>query len=76
MRQWEDHGDPSVDARWRRAIMRGRDAIQRHASLAGAPLPRMCPDGADGGFMPVEFANAQTIPESYFICEDILAATP
>jgi hypothetical protein len=27
--QWEDHGDPSVDERWRKAI-------GRHASQAGA----------------------------------------
>lgn len=76
MKQWEDHGDPSVDARWRAAIMRGRETINRHASLAGAPLPRMCPDVLnEGEWVPAEFANEQTIPESYFICKAILAAS-
>lgn len=60
--QWEDHGDPSVDARW-------RAAIRRHASLSGAIPP------ADAYFVPPEFANHGRIPESYFICEDILNAS-
>lgn len=58
--------------------MRGRETVQRHASLAGAPLPRLCPGNLDlgeGPWVPAEFAGEQTIPDSYFICEDILAAT-
>jgi hypothetical protein len=34
-----DHGDPEVDQQWRERLALRR-AVQRHASLAGAAVPR------------------------------------
>jgi hypothetical protein len=65
-RTW-DHGSPAVDQFWRNVI--GRGAIQRHASLGGAIPPE------DAKFVPPEFENDGRIPESWFICEQILAAS-
>jgi hypothetical protein len=65
-KQW-DHGDPAVDMFWRKVI--GRGAIQRHASLGGAIPPE------DATFVPPKFEKDGPIPESWFICEQILAAS-
>ena len=60
-----DHGDPEVDEHWRRMLSRGR-----FPSL-GADIPP-----GDGALVPPELAAHGTFPESFYICEAILAATP
>jgi hypothetical protein len=71
-----DHGDPEVDERWRKLL--GGDPVQRHASLAGEPIPRMMPDDEDDDphfapedFVPMEYRNYGR--DSLAVCEDMLS---
>ncbi len=62
-----DHGDAEVDLMWRERL--DVEAIRRHASLGGAIPPE------DAYSVPSEYVNAGRIPDTWFDCMDILAAT-
>jgi hypothetical protein len=66
-----DHGDPIVDERWRRLL--GGDPVQRHASLSGAPIPRMMED-EDAHYAPEDYVPPEFHAEgrsSLAICQAI-----
>lgn len=64
-----DHGDADVDESWHRILGLDSNPLERHASLGGAIPPE------DASYVPPEYVNAGRIPDSWFICMDILAAT-
>lgn len=65
---FHDHGDPDVEAFWQ-DFYGLPEAIRRHASLGGDIPPQ------DAYSVPPEYVNAGRVPDSWFVCEDILAAT-